>query len=77
MLESKTIYVDRTEKTFNLLKKETTLTICPRRFGKSVFLTTIKAFYELKLEWWLRHGPNLWITKHMKKRIDYDNLSEE
>ena len=77
MLESKTIYVDKTEKIFNLIKKESTLTICPRRFGKSIFLTTIKAFFELNLEWWLKHGPKLWITNHMKNKINYDKLSNK
>jgi hypothetical protein len=41
MLEDNTIYVDKTEQIYKLSQKHSTLTIYPRRFGKSVFITTI------------------------------------
>jgi hypothetical protein len=41
MLEDNIIYLDKTEQIYKLVQKRSTLTIYPRRFGKSVFFTTI------------------------------------
>ena len=65
-MEENVIYVDKTDKIFKLLQHEATISLSPRRFGKTLFLSTIKCFYELNLAWWLEYAPNLWITKHMK-----------
>jgi hypothetical protein len=73
MIERNKIYVDKTKQIYRLLDYYNyTLTICPRRFGKTLFLSTIEAFYTLNLEWFLKYGPNLWITDHMKNNIDWN-----
>ena len=75
-MEKNIIYVDKSEKIFKILDLDAAILLSPRRFGKTIFLSTIKCFYEKNLAWWLTFAPDLWITNHMKKTIKYDDLDK-
>jgi hypothetical protein len=59
--EEKFLYVDKTELIHRLVRKPGRFFLSrPRRFGKSLLLSTIKALFEGKQELF----ENLWISKH-------------
>ena len=70
MLENKIIYIDKTEIIYELIKQTAQGAIivnAPRRTGKTLFLTTIRAMYTQNLNWWKIYGPDLWITNKQPK----------
>ncbi len=70
MIENDFIYVDQTEKIYRLLTNEfISFTIYPRRFGKSLFLSTVLSFYEENFLWWEKFAPDLWITEEMLRKL--------
>ena len=61
--------MDKSKKIYNLLLKEnTTLTLNPRRFGKSMLLNAIFCICDKNLNWWNTYAKDLYITKLMIKK---------
>lgn len=84
--ESNSVYVDKTEYVYNLVHEIAQFFLSrPRRFGKSLLLSTLRAYWEgkkdlfsgLKIEELEADNPNAWI-KYPVLYIDFntDNYSE-
>lgn len=84
--EENCVYVDKTEYVYNLVHEVAQFFLSrPRRFGKSLLLSTLRAYWEgkkelfsgLKIEALEADNPNAWV-KHPVLYIDFntDNYSE-
>ena len=64
LMEKNFVYVDKTDIIYKIVNLDTAFIInSERRTGKTLLLSTIKAIFEQKVEWWQQYGANLKIMK--------------
>jgi len=60
MIEANFIYVDKTDLLYEIASLKTAFIInAERRTGKTLLLSTIKAMFQQKSEWWQQYGASL------------------
>lgn len=66
-MEKKYIYVDKTEILYKIFQNcqhgNLFRLTAPRRFGKSLLLSTIRCMFSQDENWWQKYGSDLWVTK--------------
>ena len=60
-MESKKIYVDKTEYIWDSLTHKALYLTLNRRMGKTLTLGVIEAIYTKKKEWWEKNASDTWI----------------